>query len=48
MTANSRYSCFDSHDYPIWKKSNYISNIIDTYFETVTPRVIDYWERYIY
>lgn len=48
MTANSRYSCFDSHDYPIWKKSDYISNIIDTYFETVTPRVIDYWERYIY
>lgn len=48
MTASTRYSCFDSHDYPIWKKSDYISNVIDTYFETVTPEVLDYWERYIY
>lgn len=48
MTASTRYSCFDSHDYPIWKKSDYISNVIDTYFETVTPEVLDYWERYVY
>lgn len=48
MTASKRYSCFDSHEYPIWKKSDYLSRMIDTYFNTVTPEVIDYWERYVY
>ena len=48
MTASKRYSCFDSHGYPIWKKSDYLSRMIDTYFNTVTPEVIDYWERYVY
>lgn len=48
MTANTRYNCFDSHDYPIWQKSDYLARMIDTYFTTVTPEVIDYWERYVY
>ena len=48
MTASKRYSCFDSHGYPIWQKSDYLSRMIDTYFNTVTPDVIDYWERYVY
>lgn len=48
MTASKRYSCFDSHGYPIWQKSDYLSRMIDTYFNTVTPEVIDYWERYVY
>lgn len=48
MTASNRYSCFDSHGYPIWQKSDYLSRMIDTYFNTVTPDVIDYWERYVY
>lgn len=48
MTASKRYSCFDSRGYPIWQKSDYLSRMIDTYFNTVTPEVIDYWERYVY
>ncbi len=48
MTASTRYSCFDSHNYPIWKKSEYLSKIIETYFNTVTPEVVEYWERYVY
>lgn len=48
MTATVRYSCYDSNEYPIWKKSNYLSTMIETYFNTVSSSVIDYWERYIY
>ena len=48
MTAKVKYSCFDSKNYPIWKKSEYISSMIETYFSTVSPEVIDYWERYVY
>ncbi len=48
MTSSTRYNCFDSHSYPIWQKSDYLSRMIDTYFTTVTPEVIDYWERYVY
>lgn len=48
MTASVKYSCYDSNDYPIWKKSNYLSTMIETYFTTVSSSVVDYWERYIY
>lgn len=48
MTASVKYSCYDSKDYPIWKKSNYLSTMIETYFTTVSSSVVDYWERYIY
>lgn len=48
MTASVKYSCYDSNDYPIWKKSNYLSTMIETYFNTVSSSVVDYWERYIY
>lgn len=48
MTASVKYSCYDSKDYPIWKKSNYLSTMIETYFTTASSSVVDYWERYIY
>ena len=48
MTANNKALCYNSVDYPIWKKSSYIALMIDTYFDTVDPKVIDYWERFIY
>lgn len=48
MIASVKYSCYDSNDYPIWKKSNYLSTMIETYFNTVSSSVVDYWERYIY
>ena len=48
MTASVKYSCYDSNDYPIWKMSNYLSTMIETYFTTVSSSVVDYWERYIY
>lgn len=48
MTASYKMPCFDSVEYPIWKKSSYVALMIDTYFDTVSPSIIDYWERYIY
>ncbi len=48
MTASSKASCYNSVDYPIWKKSSYMALMIDTYFDTVDSSVIDYWERFIY
>lgn len=48
MMASSKIPCFNSSDYPIWKKSSYMALMIDTYFDTVSPSVIDYWERFIY
>ena len=47
MTAKIRYSCYDSATYPIWKKSNYMANVIETYFNTVSPNNVDFWEEYI-
>ncbi len=48
MTANSKEICFNLADYPIWQKSSYMALMIDTYFETVSPSIVDYWERFIY
>ena len=48
MTADSKYVCYNSRKYPIWKKSYYMSLMIDTYFDTVDSEVIEYWERFIY
>ena len=33
---------------PIWKKAKYISEQIDAVFQTVSPNVLEYWERYVY
>ena len=48
MMASNKIPCFNSSTYPIWKKSSYMALMIDTYFDTVSPSVIDYWERFIY
>ena len=48
MMASNKIPCFNSSDYPIWKKSSYMALMIDTYFDTVSPSIIDYWERFIY
>lgn len=47
MTAILKSSCYSQVSYPIFKKSAYIALMIDTYFETVRPEIIDYWERFI-
>lgn len=33
---------------PIWKKAKYICEQIDAVFQTVTPSVTEYWERFVY
>ena len=48
MMASNKIPCFNSTTYPIWKKSSYMALMIDTYFDTVSPSIIDYWERFIY
>ena len=47
MTANTKASCFNSIEYPIRKKATYMALMIDTYFDSVDPSVIEYWERFI-
>lgn len=32
----------------IWKKAKYISEQIDAVFQTVSPNMVEYWERYVY
>ena len=33
---------------PIWKKAKYISEQVDAVFQTVSPNILEYWERYVY
>ena len=32
----------------IYLKAKYMSNQIDLFFDTVSPNVVEYWERYLY
>lgn len=47
MTATSEASCLQTGT-PIWLKSKYISEQIEAVFQTVSPQVTEYWERYVY
>lgn len=47
LMAESEASCLQTGT-PIWKKSKYICEQIDAVFQTVSPSILEYWERYVY
>lgn len=47
MMDDTEASCLQTGT-PIWKKAKYISEQIDAVFQTVSPNILEYWERYVY
>lgn len=47
LMAQSEASCLTTGT-TIWKKSKYMCEQIDAVFQTVSPAVTEYWERYVY
>ena len=46
MMASSKAGCF-AKDTTVWRKASMISNMIDVVLGTVSPNVIEYWERHL-
>lgn len=46
MMDSSKASCLNNGN-PIWKKAKYIGSTIENSFRSVSPSVIEYWERYL-
>lgn len=47
MMSESRVSCL-SYNKPIWLKAKYMSEQIDLFFNTVSPNITEYWEKFVY
>lgn len=47
LMASSEASCLTTGT-TIWKKAKYMCEQIDAVFQTVSPSVTEYWERYVY
>lgn len=47
MMAQSEASCLQTGT-TIWKKAKYMCEQIDAVFQTVSPNVTEYWERFVY
>ena len=46
MMADAKKSCMN-YNLPIWNKANYMSKVIDAYFNTVNSSTVEYWERFL-
>lgn len=46
MMADTKSSCLNNSK-PVWRKAKYISDILDLYFESVSPNKEEYWERFL-
>lgn len=46
MMADTKQSCMN-YNLPIWNKANYMSKVIDVYFNTVNSSTVEYWERFL-
>lgn len=47
MTADNKSGCLNNGT-TIWLKAKYMCEQIDTVFSSVTPKKIEYWERFVY
>lgn len=47
MMADSKASCLN-YGKTVWLKAKYMAEQIDYFYETVSPNVTEYWERFIY
>lgn len=46
MMATDKISCLN-YGNTIYLKANYMSNLIDLFFDTVSPNTLEYWERHL-
>ena len=46
MMAANKAICFEK-DMPVWRKAYLMSSMIDAAFNSVSPNVIEYWERHL-
>ena len=46
MMANSKASCLNNGNV-VWKKASYMARTMDVVLNTVSPDVIEYWERFL-
>lgn len=46
MMADNGVSCLGANQ-PVWQKANYMSQVIDVFFNTVNSNTIEYWERFL-
>lgn len=46
MMAPTKASCLNN-DMPVWRKAKLMSEMIDAALGTVSPSVVEYWERYL-
>lgn len=47
MMADTKAGCLN-YGTTIWKKADYMSRTIDYVFDTVSPNVVERWERFLY
>ncbi len=47
MMSPTKASCLNT-DKIVWRKADYMAQKIDLIFNTVTPNITEYWERFIY
>ena len=47
MMASSKASCLN-YGKTVWLKAKYMAEQIDYFYDTVSPNVTEYWERFIY
>ncbi len=47
MMASNEASCLQTGT-TIWKKAKYMCEQIDAVFQTVSPNITEYWERFVY
>ena len=46
MMASSKASCLNNGK-PVWKKADLMSITLDAAFDSVSPNVVEYWERFL-
>ena len=47
MMTSIEPSCFQDKNNTIWKKANYMAMTIETVFNSVSPDITEYWERWL-
>ena len=47
MMGNSKASCLNTEK-TVWRKAEFLAQKIDLTFNTVSPNIIEHWERFIY
>ena len=46
MMFNSKASCLNNGQ-PVWNKAKFMATQLENYFNSVSPYVIEYWERHL-